>query len=61
MTALGWTLLAALYFIGFTHGVVMLRANIIAAHRSFTWGMVNRTQYAWPISMLSETWNMVRG
>lgn len=49
----GWLLFLALYFIGFVHGVVMLRANIIAAHRTFSWSMVNRTQYAWPWFMLS--------
>lgn len=60
MTALGWTLLAALYAIGLTHSIVEDRYQWKRLDIKWTWREIDRSQIAWPWMMLSKTIERLR-
>lgn len=60
MLALGWTLFSTLYAIGLAYFI----ATDVAAWRkqgiAFSWRMIDRRKFAWPIAMISDTMKIVR-
>lgn len=61
MLALGWLLFLALYTIGFVYYVVLDRSAWKRQNVAWSPRNLNRKHFLWPLAMLSDTAEKLRG